>query len=300
MTWAIVALLSSACFALVSVADKRLLSWHMPSVKSYYLWLGTSVIIFALVVLLFSGIPNDVKVNQLIVAYISGLSWGLGLVCLFQALKEEEVSRAVAIYHSFPVFVAIFAVIFLDESLNLGQWLSIMVVVIGAILISLHNLSIRALVSAYHALPLLIMASFMTALGHFASKAALDDLPVNSVYVFRNLGMGTLLMLFARPSVIKESLSVFKDRTTVMFLFIVLVILVPTSVVLTLFAISLGQVSLVATLMATRPFFVFIYSVILSSHPIRLLNEPLRKGTLTLKLLSIVLIVGGIIALGLL
>ena len=222
------------------------------------------------------------------------------MVCLFQALKQEEVSRAVAIYHIFPVFVAIFAVVFLDESLNLGLWLSIMVVVIGAILISLHSLSKSALVSAYHALPLLLMASFMTALGHFASKVALDDLPVNSVYVFRNLGMGTLLMLFARPSTLKESLSVFKDRTTVILLFIVLAILVPTSVILTLLAISLGQVSLVATLIATRPFFVFIYSVILSVHPIRLLNEPLRKETLTLKLISIVLIVGGIIALGLL
>ena len=300
MAWTTVALLSAALFGLVSVVDKRLLTWHMPSVSSYYLWLAISLAFFAVVVLLASGLPAGVEAIQIVAAYGAGLSWGVGLVLLFLAMRREEASRAVAISHIFPVFVALLAVAFLGESLGLGHWLAIAIVVVGALLISLRSTPTRALLSLNRSFPILISASFMIALAHFASKAALDDLPVSTVYVFRNLGMATTLLLFVRPSVVRESLQAVRDRSTALLLFLVLVVLAPGSVALTLLAIDLGPVSLVSTLIATRPFFVFLYSSVLSSPRVRFLDEPLHRETLALKFVSIVLIIGGVSALQLL
>ena len=62
----------------------------------------------------------------------------------------------------------------------------------------------------------------------------------------------------------------------------------------------MGPVSVVSTVMATRPLFVFFYSTLFSLPAIRLLEEPLERNTLAVKLASVALIVIGIGALSLL
>jgi hypothetical protein len=62
----------------------------------------------------------------------------------------------------------------------------------------------------------------------------------------------------------------------------------------------LGPVSLVATAMSTRPLFVFVLSVLLSSRAWRLPDEPLDRETLPTKLVSAAMIVSGVSAISLL
>lgn len=61
-------------------------------------------------------------------------------------------------------------------------------------------------------------------------------------------------------------------------------------------ATEMGTISLVAALAATRPFFVFLVSSLFSIQKIRLLNEPLERGTIMLKVkvIALIMIVGGI------
>jgi hypothetical protein len=76
--------------------------------------------------------------------------------------------------------------------------------------------------------------------------------------------------------------------------------LAPLAVLLNVTATSLGSVSLVSTLTATRPVFVFIFGSILSVPALRLLDEPLDRPTLLVKLTAIIMVVSGIAALTLL
>ena len=65
-------------------------------------------------------------------------------------------------------------------------------------------------------------------------------------------------------------------------------------------ATDLGAISLVAALAATRPFFVFLMSSLFSIEKVKLLNEPLERDTLVLKVVALAMIVGGVAALSLL
>ena len=76
-------------------------------------------------------------------------------------------------------------------------------------------------------------------------------------------------------------------------------VLTPIALVSLIVATKLGPVSLVATLTSTQPIFVFLYTAILSMPGLRLMNESLNRGTLALKLISVVMIVAGIISLSL-
>ena len=77
-------------------------------------------------------------------------------------------------------------------------------------------------------------------------------------------------------------------------------VLTPIALVSLMLATKLGPVSLVATLTSTQPIFVFLYTAILSLPGLRLMNESANRGTLALKLISVVMIVSGIISLSLL
>ena len=77
-------------------------------------------------------------------------------------------------------------------------------------------------------------------------------------------------------------------------------ILAPVASVSLTRATGLGAISIVAALAATRPFFVFLVSSLFSIDRIKLLNEPLERDTLALKVVALAMIIGGITALSLL
>lgn len=295
-----IALLSAATFGLVTVLDKRLISHNMPSLSSYYVAVAISLISYATISLLITGIPENVPIDRLLMAVLSGLCWGGALGLMFWGYKYEEASRASAIIHTFPVFVAVLAVIFLGEVLAVGQWVAILVVVAGAFIISLRGAAGRRIVRLNRAFPILVGASLFTALALSTGKYALEELPVGLVYSLRNYGMGSVFLLLWRPGAFCQLVQAVRHRETLVLLFLAEFSLAPLATLLNIMAVNLGPVSLVSTLTGTRPFFVFIYGTLLSAPAFRLLEEPLERSTLVVKLTSIAMIVGGIGALTLL
>ena len=295
-----VALLSAATFGLVTVLDKRLIDKLMPSLPAFYVSVGMGLVSYAVAVLAVTGIPQGASWDRLAAAGAAGLCWGGALGMMFWGYKYEEASRASAIIHTFPVFVALLAVTLLGESLVGGQWAAIVVVVIGAFAISLRGAEGGMLVRLNRAFPILVGASLFTAFAHLTNKYALEELSVWFVYAVRNLGMGGIFLCLWRPGTFGELSRVVRDREALAVLLLAEYLLAPAAILLNVTATSLGPVSLVSTLTATRPLFVFVYGTILSVPALRLLDEPLDRNTLGIKLVSVVVIIGGVAALTLL
>lgn len=295
-----IALLSAGTFGMVTVLDKRLASNNMPTLAAFYMGTLISLVGFATVVLIITGIPDNIEMDRLVAAVASGLCWGGALAMMFLGYKYEEASRASAIIHTFPVFVAILAVTLLGETLAAGQWVAIIVVVAGAFIISLRTTDGGGILRLTRAFPILIGASLFTALALLTGKYALEGLPVWFVYAIRNYGMVVVFVFLWRPGAFRQLFRAVRSWKTLLLLLVAEFSLAPLAVVLNVTAISLGPVSLVATLTATRPIFVFVYGTILSLPALKLLDEPLDRPTLAVKLVAIIMVVGGIVALTLL
>ena len=67
---------------------------------------------------------------------LSGLATGASWVCYFRALKIGNASQVAPIDKLSVVFVAIFGVLFLSEKLSAGNWLGIVLIVAGALLVA--------------------------------------------------------------------------------------------------------------------------------------------------------------------
>ena len=295
-----IALLSAATLGLVTALDKRLVSHNMPSLSSFYMGVGISLFGYATAALVIGGVPDSAPLDRLLMAGASGLCWGGALAMMFWGYKFEEASRASAINHTFPVFVAILAVFFLGEAMTPAQWVAVVVIVAGAFLISLRGSIGKRVVRLNRAFPILVGASLFTALALLTVKYALAELPVWFVFSLRNYGMGAVFLLLWRPGAFGQLFQAVRSWQTLLLLFLAEYSLAPLAVFLNVVAINLGPVSLVGALTGTRPFFVFIFSSVLSIGALGMLNEPLERSTLALKLTSIAMIMGGIGALTLL
>ena len=287
------ALLSAAIFGLVTVSDKRLISVNMPDLSSFYLIIVLSLYGHTAIAISFFGIPEQLSLIHLLLSGVAGVFWGASLWTMFIGYKFEEASRASAVIHTFPVFVALLAMPLLGEILSIAQWLAILIVVAGAFSISFRSVN-GNLFTLNKAFPILVLASIFTALAHISGKYALAELEVEFVYSVRNFCMATFLIMFCRP---KDTLTVvraLKNPQTLVLVVIGEVILAPIGIFLNVTASNLGAISIVSTVTAARPFFVFLYGSILSVPPFRLLEESIEIRTLATKAISISLIIGGI------
>ena len=292
-----VALSSASILGFVTVLDKRLASYNMPSLPAFYAGVSVSLLAYGTIALVVTGIPSDVSIKALAYGAVSGLCWGGALAMMFWGYKLEEVSRCSAIIHTFPVFVAIMGVAFLGETLSVGQWAGIVAVVGGAFLISIWGSRGGIVIRFNRALPILICASILTALGLVLGKQALNELPVWLVFSMRNYGMGIVFLTLWKPGAWGELFRSMRDWRTALLLLLAEFALAPFAVWLNVAAISLGPVSLVSTATATRPLFVFGFSTLLSTRLLPMLEEPLELKTLSVKFVAVGLVLGGIVML---
>jgi transporter family protein len=70
---------------------------------------------------------------------LSGLATGASWVCYFRALKIGEASKVAPVDKFSLVLVAIFAVIFLSERPSMRDWLGILMVTAGVVMLSLKR-----------------------------------------------------------------------------------------------------------------------------------------------------------------
>lgn len=80
--------------------------------------------------------PASVSGKSWLFLVLSGLATGASWICYFRALKIGDAARVAPIDKLSVVFVAVFAVLFLGESLTLPNWLGVIFIACGAVLVA--------------------------------------------------------------------------------------------------------------------------------------------------------------------
>jgi len=280
---------------MVNIIDSHLISRRLPSFRAYMLLMGCVVLALGLILIYLFPLPKGLGAWPLMVAIASGILRTTSLAILLYTLKREEVSRVIPVVNTYPVFVAIMAIPLLGEMLDYRQWLAIIIVVAGVVMVSVRRSQGNSMTWLGKTFFLLFGSSLLMAMADVAAKYALMHVSSWNMYCITHFCISGIFLLIAlRPQVLRE-LNNSKKSISSIIIVIVNEILAVIGVVLLFSAMQRGPVSLVSTIFSSRPIFVFIYAFIISRVSPTSLEWEYGKGVLALRLIAIIMIVGGIV-----
>jgi uncharacterized membrane protein len=293
MIWLLLTLGAVAIWSITSISDKFVLDKLIkePLVPTtIYAGLG---IIFTIVIVLFQGINHISSVN-IVLAIISGGFYLLMAIYYFKAVCVEEISRVNPLFYLSNVLITIFATIFLGEVLSISKYAAIIMLIIGAILISVKELkSPRLDLGTFY----MILAAIFTAANMLINKIVLNTTDFWTVFAWNRVG-SFLFMIPIFYIYRKQIKLAFKKMSKKAYVIVnINEVLNLSGVILITLAISLGFVSVVTGISAIQPLFIFILTIILSVFFPRFIKENISKHILAQKLTAIILIVAGAILL---
>lgn len=139
-SWPLWALLSAGFAALTAILAKV----GVAGVNSdYATFIRTVVIlIFLSALLAFTGqfqALSTLSRRSLLFLVLSGLATGLSWLCYFRALKLGPVSQVAPIDKLSLLMVAVLGVLFLGEKLQPRNWLGVLLMAVGALLLALRR-----------------------------------------------------------------------------------------------------------------------------------------------------------------
>jgi drug/metabolite transporter (DMT)-like permease len=266
----------------------------MPGLRTFLLPVGIFHLVYGLISFSLFPLPRGIDPLPVVIAVASGILRTGAVSIMLYNLQKEEVSRVIPVVYTYPIFVALIAVGVLGEALTYWQWLAIIIVIAGAVMVSVRQTPAGATIWLGKPLLLLFGSSLLFALADITSKYALTYISFWNMFSITAFCLsGGFLLVAVRPSILSKLYNL-RQRSLIIALLTFDEVLAPVGAVLLFWALERGLVSLVSTIASSRPVFVVIFAFILSRILPGFLQWQLGKGMLALRLLGTVMIVGGI------
>ena len=294
--WIAAALASTIIYAGVTVGDKLILTRLGIRLPAFYMFTGASQGIVSVFILAIDP-PQGVPVYSALAGFGGGFFWGAGLTLMFWGLTREQVSRVAPVWHTSPIFVSVMAVLFLGESLGLLQWLAIMLVVFGAIAISVRSSDLGIGFSIRPIFLVIFFGAILIGSGQLLLKEGSADQSVWSLMAFRGLGLFTAMFIpYARPSTFTALFRYMRSASRAGAIVLNDGVGPFIGNLLLLWAIGVGPISLVSGVVASRPLFVLAITIGIGLLASRLLpDEEMTRSDLALKAMATAAIVAGVV-----
>lgn len=283
--WVIFSILAALCWAVCNILDKYALTKWVRSPFVPTIMLGIFGLIASVVIYFIYGF-SSLSYFYVFLSLIGGILWISSVICYFQAAKIEEISRVISLYHLSPLFVLIFAGIFLGEIFTLIKYLGISLLMIGAILISSRSLSKISLNKAFW---WMILSVIVNAGSLILLKYLLNFADYWTIFAYMRLGtmIGLIPIFYIYfPEFINTVREYGKKVIVVMS---VNEILNLVALIFITIAASIGYITLVDALSSLDAFFVLLFVVILSIFYPSILKEEIGKSIILQKVVAIAL-----------
>jgi len=288
-TWILFALLFGLSMAVVNILDKLVLDrWARRPIVPVLL-VGVFNVFPAAVILLIQGVP-PLSLGPALLVLAAGAALLSMTLFYFSAAAREEISRVVPLMFLSPLFVAVLAGIFLGEVFSLIKYAGVAALIGGASLISIR---FPYRFGPGRAFWYMILAAFSISVYFTIMKYLLRIWDYWRVFGLTRIAMtGLMIPLFLLYFVdLRETLRDYGGRV-VGIMALDQNIALAANLFLTVAA-AAGPITLVNALASTQPFFVLLFTVLLSRFIPRLLWEESQGSTVVQKLAAICLMFAG-------
>ena len=249
--WLFYAFLCPILTALSNVVDKIATDRHAPEPRALNALHSLPFLLLSLALIA----TNPLPAGALLPAAAAGLIMTFSYIAYFKMLRETDVSRAIGLVYTFPVFVAVGAFLLFNEPFTLQKTAGVLLVAVGATILATEKLRLLPV----RALALILAVSLTEAAIELLQKGAVGNANALAVTGIVGLAFGLTSLLAAQPSeLIKAAKSKTIAYATASGTFLAAAWLA------FILAISQAQVSVVASISAIHPLAVLVVAAIVA------------------------------------
>lgn len=302
MNWHIFAFFAPALWAACNYIDKYLLTRHFKDANSTGVLMMVSGFVAALVAVILFFVGVDIGAPSLIYKLVmigNGLMFIPAFLPYFVALREEDASIVVPIYQTIPVFGYFLALVFLGEHLSATQIVAGLIIILGAIGLSLdftQKLKLKT-----KPLFLMLLSSLILSIENLIFKAVAlhETFWITSFWEYVGAGIFAFALFVFTKKFRAGFLELFTKKRGVLGLIIFQEGLNIGANLMASFALLLAPIALVSVVVnGLQPFYVLLLGVILTLLWPKQIKENLTKRGLLQKVVFIIIIFAGTAMLG--
>ena len=289
MLWTLLSITVALIWAVVSIIDKYVLLKLVKNPLIPAMVLGVVGLLATVIIYLFQGF-QPLSFFNIALAFLAGIFIALMWILYFKAVKMEEISRVIPLFYLTPLFVLILGAVFLEEIFSFWQYFGIFLLIIGAIIISIKNFRKIRITKAFL---FMILAILMTSINAIIVEYLLSYADFWTIFSYTRIGTIFILIpmfFYSYSDFISTANKYGKKTIGIIFLNSPLAVL---GIIIMTAAMAIGYVTLVNALVSTQGFFVLLFTVILSVFYPKIIKEDIKKSTIAMKLIAIILILSG-------
>lgn len=297
MNWFWLAVTPPALWAICNYIDKFLLGKYLKvgGISTLLIYSSLIGLPVMLVILIFA--PSVLSMGNFgkFVLMINGVVYVASFIPYYKALSRADTSVAIPIYQTAAVFSYFLGLLFLGEFLTARQIGAALLIILGAVGISLELAGSRVRIK-HDVLLLMLLASFLYSVNSFIFKLVSQEESFWANIFWMNAGMASLgLLMLLVPVYRAQFIQLWKENR---------VLIVGANLANELinmggdfafkYALLLAPLALVTVASnGLQPFFVFMYGVVLTLFFPRLVKEEIGRKVLVQKVCAIILLFVG-------
>lgn len=287
--WIFYSLVASVLFVVVTVIDKSVLSNWMADARGSFFAFSVIETISGIVALLILGVPV-LPWPTMLIALSTGAAFSISTLFYFRSIQVDEVSRVLPLYNLSPIFVAVFAALVLGERFPPIKYLGVVLIVVGAILLTLKHLRGFRFGKG---MGWMLLSVVTVSVGVVASKYVLDSVDPWTLFAYGKLGTFFAGAPFAASGYRAFAAAYRRHGMRVPIFTGLSEGLTSITTIFFLYAGSTGYITLVNALVGTQPFFLLLFTVILTKYWPKVINEEIDRRLLARKTAAIAVMLAG-------
>lgn len=297
MNWFLIALSAPALWAASSHIDKYLLEKYFKhqGIGALLIFSGLIYLFILPVFLLIQPRVLDIPLFQAGILVAGGIIEVFGFLIYLYAIEKDEASVVIPIFQVMPVIAYIFGYFILGETLTEKQIWGSLLIIIGAIVISLDLTQIKTSFKT-RVFFLILLASVIFSLNGaiFKFVAITEDFWVSNFWASTGDSIMGLAFFAFVGNYRRQFIALFRTNAAkVIGINVSNELITLGSGLLFRYAILLAPLALVQTVNGFQPFFVFLFGIILTLFFPKLGRETLSKKIIFQKLTAIAIMFVG-------
>lgn len=295
MNWFYIAIFAPILWSISNHIDKYLLSKYLKvgNVGALAIFSFLVSIVFIPIIFIIEPSVLNITIREVLVLVSGGIISSVAIILYLYAMDGDEATIVTPFFQLIPIFLFLFGYIILGETLTSNQIISGLIIIFGAMILSIDINTESGYKIKKKLVLLMIGSSILYALYEtmFKYVAIQQNFWVSNFWQYLGVLLSGIVLLISVKKYRDGFIDMFKNNgKKIFFVNFTNEVVYTLGSVIFVFSTLLAPIALVGLVNAYQPMFVFLGAIVLTTFIPKISKEKIRGAHLAQKILAIIII----------